>query len=133
MIPKTGYIQEAPVLITPATGLIGTPEQTQNGLKLRVLLNPAIKIGRVIQLQSTDINQLRYSLDYHATGSNRILQQGTNKLNADGVYYVMRADHTGDSRGTPWYTDLTCLAVDISQVPENVLPSTTISNVINRY
>jgi hypothetical protein len=133
-IPRTGYIPEPPVLITPATGLIGVPEQSQNGLKVRVLINPTIKIGRIIKLQSTDINQFRYSLDQGSVASNLfLLQGGVGKLNADGLYYAMRAEHTGDSRGTPWYTDLTCLAVDISQIPPSVTASTTISKVIFRY
>jgi hypothetical protein len=133
-IPKTGYIPEPPVLITPATGLIGVPEQSQNGLKIRVLLNPTIKIGRVIKLQSSDVNQLRYGLDQGSVASNLfLLQGGATKLNADGLFYVMRAEHSGDTRGTPWYTDLTCLAVDVSQVPASVTASTTISKVIFRY
>jgi hypothetical protein len=31
--------------ISPATGLIGIPEQTQNGISFRCLLNSRIKIG----------------------------------------------------------------------------------------
>ncbi len=132
-IPKTGYVPEPPILITPSTGLIGVPEQTQTGLKVRVLLNPTIKIGRVIKLDSTDVNQLRYGLDKGSIVSNIVLQEGATKQNADGLYYVMRAEHTGDSRGTPWYTDLTCLAVDATLVPKTVTASTTIFNVISRY
>jgi baseplate hub protein gp41 len=132
-IPRTGYIPEPPVLITPSTGLIGVPEQTQTGLKVKVLLNPNIKIGRTIQLQSTDINQLRYGQDLGSIKTNLVLPAGATKLNADGLYYVMRCDHTGDSRGVPWYSDLTCLAVDATLVPKSVTASTTISNVITRY
>lgn len=113
-IPVNGYIPGEAVLITPATGLIGTPEQTQNGLSITVLLNPNIKIGQLIQLDSKAINQLRFGTDINAIKNNLFLKETAAKLNADGLYYVMRADHTGDSRGTTWYTNLTCLAVDAS-------------------
>lgn len=133
LIPKTGYIPEPVVLITPGTGLIGVPEQTQTGLKLRVLMNPAIKIGRTIKLDSSNVNQLRYGQDFGSIATNLQLQDSVTKLNADGLYYVMRAEHQGDSRGVPWYTDLTCLAVDATNLPSQVTTSTTISGVITRY
>ena len=132
-IPKTGYIPEAPVLITPSTGLIGVPETTQTGLRVRVLLNPAIKIGRLIKLQSTDINRLRYGLDLDSISDNLFSAQGATKVNADGLYLVYRVDHTGDTRGVPWYSDLTCLAVDASTIPQSVTASTVISGVVPRY
>jgi len=134
-IPKTGYIPGPPVLITPSTGLIGVPEQTQNGLSVRVLLNPAIKIGQTIKLDSTDINQLRFGIDTQSVASNLSLQQGAAKQNGDGLYYVMRAEHFGDTRGTAWYTDLTCLAVDATVPPPSSVAQAAIApaNAIPRY
>jgi hypothetical protein len=111
-IPKTSYIPGDPVLISPTTGLIGVPEQTQNGLEVRTLLNPNIKIGQTIKLQSTDINALRYGLDNQSVSTNFSLQQGAAATNADGLYYVMRAEHSGDTRGNNWYTDLVCIAIN---------------------
>jgi hypothetical protein len=115
-IPYTSYIpgQIIPV-ITPSTGLIGVPEQTQQGLNIRVLLNPNIKVGQLIKLDSTDINKLRFDLSTDKlTLSNNLFLNGRvlNTPNPDGLYYVMVANHTGDSRGTEWYTDVICLAVD---------------------
>lgn len=134
-IPKTGYIPGAPVLVTPSTGLIGVPEQTQNGLMVRVLLNPAIKIGQTIKLDSRDINQLRFGLDTQSVASNLTLQQGAAKINGDGLYYVMRAEHFGDTRGTSWYSDLTCLAVDATVTPPTSVAQAAVApaNAIPRY
>jgi hypothetical protein len=139
-IPQTSYIPAAPVLITPYTGLVGVPEQTQNGLKMTVLLNPAIKIGQLVKLDSSDVNQLRYGFDKDSVVLNHLLAQSVTKLNADGLYYVMRAEHWGDTRGTPWYTELTCLSVDAS-VPLNAAPNAAIAppfpspprNAVPRY
>jgi hypothetical protein len=114
LVPNTGYVPAPPVLITPFTGLIGTPEQTQNGLEITVLMNPSIKIGRTVQLDYSNINQLRYGTDKGSTLLNTLLAQTSTKLSPSGTYYVMRAEHSGDTRGTPWYTKLTCLSTDIT-------------------
>jgi hypothetical protein len=110
LIPLTSYVPGDTPVISPATGLIGVPEQTQNGIRMRVLLNPALKIGQRVKLDST-VNALRLGLDVQSQASNQLLSSNI-KTNADGLYYVMSADHTGDTRGNQWYTDLTCLAVD---------------------
>ena len=114
-IPQTSFIPGTAVLITPSTGLISVPEQTQNGLEMTVLINPTIKVGQLVKLDSSDVNQFRYGLENKATPLNALLAQSTTKLNADGLYYCMRAEHTGDTRGQIWYTKLTCLSVDASQ------------------
>jgi hypothetical protein len=119
IIPKTGYIPAAPVEVSYLTGLIGVPEQTQNGLKVRVLMNPALLIGQTIRLVSP-INQIRLGLDVTSLAINPQLLASTLKQNSAGLYYVMRAEHTGDTRGEPWYTDLTCLAVDATVPINNV-------------
>jgi hypothetical protein len=111
-IPFTSYIPGQVPVISPSTGLIGVPEQTQQGLSIRVLLNPNIKIGQVIKLDSKNINQFRLGLDLDSRVTNPQLVKSAGKINADGLYYVMVANHVGDSRGNDWYTDLTCLAVD---------------------
>lgn len=114
-VPLTAFVPGAAVLITPYTGLINVPEQTQNGLEMTVLMNPSVKIGQLVKLDSSDVNQYRYGLDLESQKINALLALSTTKLNADGLYYVLKAEHTGDTRGTPWYTKLTCIAVDASQ------------------
>jgi hypothetical protein len=113
-IPQTAYRPGEIPLITPQTGLIGVPEQTQNGLQVRVLVNPAIKIGQCIKLDS-EINKARLGLDLQSQRVNSYLVRSTLKTNTDGLYYVMRADHHGDTRANEYYTDLTCLSVDATQ------------------
>jgi len=134
LIPNTGYIVGGdPVLITPATGLIGVPEQTQNGLGIRTLLNPALKIGQRIQLQSSNINQYRYGLDTLSTAQQKFTQAVLSTA-ADGIYYVMRANHSGDTRGNDWYTDLVCLSVD-AKIPTSAVEQAAVqpSGAVPRY
>lgn len=124
LIPKTSYVPGETPVISPQTGLVGVPEQTQNGIKARVLLNPALKIGQRIKLDST-INPYRYGLDVQSQAGNALLASSI-KTNADGHYYIMNADHIGDTRANEWYSDLTCLAVDAT-VPPSLAPRAAIA------
>ena len=108
------YLPGDTPVISATTGLIGIPEQTQQGIQMRVLLNPFLKIGQAVKLDNASaINQLRLGLDVGSQASNPQLASSI-KTNADGLYYVMVANHSGDTRGANWYTDLTCLAIDAS-------------------
>jgi hypothetical protein len=134
LIPLTSYIPGNVITITPSTGMIGVPEQTQQGIHVRTLLNPNIKIGQTIKLDQTDINKLRFSLDSTSVTNNLLLQQAI-KTNGDGLYYVMVANHTGDTRGRDWYTDMTCLAVDATVKSAEALNALTVIDAqsIPRY
>lgn len=121
IIPLTGAkpATEIPVL-TYATGMVGLPEQTQNGIRVRSLLNPNLKIGQVIKIDNRSVQKMRFSLNSQAQGKNQY-DALANKLDDDGFYYIMVADHSGDTWGNNWYTDLICLAVDASMIPTGLL------------
>ncbi len=120
MVPQTAYVPGEIPVITAATGMIGLPEQTQNGIRLKVLLNPNIKIGQAVKLDNASIQRYRYSMSIGQEAVN-LLNEQSNKINNDGLYYVMIADHAGDTRGNEFYTELTCLAIDAS-IPRELLP-----------
>jgi hypothetical protein len=115
-IPWVSYVPggEVPV-ISVSTGLIGVPEQTQSGIHIKTLLNSSIKIGQLVKLDS-QVNQFLFALDRPSQVNNAAIAM-QNKLapssgDQQGLYYVMVANHTGDTRGQDWYTDFTCLSVD---------------------
>jgi len=125
LVPLTAYMPGDVPVISSATGMIGLPEQTQNGINVRVLLNPNIKVGQKVLIDISSLQKYRYSL---SLGGNQQAQNAAtelfNKTSDDGSYYVMIADHHGDTRGNDWYTDLTCLAVnaDVSPVYKTNIP-----------
>lgn len=118
VIPLKGYLQNEIVKLNTQTGLIGLPEQTQDGIKCRVLLNPKIQVGGRVQLDNALINQLigadgnRFagtgSIPFNAWSAPTFLADAT----SDGIYRVFVAEHSGDLRGQEFYTDLTLLAID---------------------
>jgi hypothetical protein len=121
LIPFTSYIPGTMPLVTPQTGLIGVPEATQQGIKVRVLLNPFMRIGTCFVLKDATINQYRFGLDAASLADNLYLQSVI-KQSPTGQYYIMNVAHSGNTRGNEWYTDIVCLAADAS-IPASAAPN----------
>jgi len=120
VVPITGYRPGEAVVLSSTTGLIGVPEATSGGVKVRALLNPLIRIGCLVQIAQSDLNQITMQ------------QQGLSLApavatvtTAAGFYRVLVSDFEGDTRGDAWYVNLTCLAVDVSAPDQNNSVSAT--------
>ncbi len=105
----TGYLPGQAVVLNARTGLIAVPEATDQGIRVRCLLNPFIQVGQRVQIDNKSINQTT------------IKQQGfprysdinfTADVTADGFYRVLVREFVGDTRGNDWHADLICLSVD---------------------
>lgn len=105
MVPKKGYLPGEAVLLTSETGLIGAPEQTQDGITVRALLNPRLKIGGRIKLDNASIKRAETPLKAAAG-------QGVARIDADGFYRILKVEFSGDTRGNDWYADMTCIGID---------------------
>lgn len=51
IVPGDGFVDDVTV-ISQQTGMIGVPEITDNGVRVDCLLNPALRIGRVVEVRS---------------------------------------------------------------------------------
>jgi len=116
-ISKTSYLPGEAVLLSDATGLIGTPQQTNEGLNVKSLLNPMIKIGGRVKIDSRVVIE-RQKINFSVPGSPSNIPM---PLSTDGVYYVMVVEYQGDTRGTEWYSSMLCLSTDISANPANAI------------
>lgn len=121
MIPVTSYKPGEAVVLNAVTGMIGLPEQTQGGILVKCLLNPKLQIGGLLQIDNASIqkaftggSQLFQTSDQIAVTNSKTLPKTT----ADGFYRIYVCEFQGDTRGRPWYTDITCLAVDRSAPAE---------------
>ena len=76
---KKGFPQPGSeiIIVTPNTGLIGSPTATDNGIRIRTFLNPRMQIGGIIRLESRD-----YMNDFKIIS---LLYKGTNW---DGGFYT---------------------------------------------
>jgi len=123
--PNTGYQDGEAVVINSTTGMIGMPEQTDGGVRVLCLLNSRIRIGGRVKLNNSEINQFENAKS-NAAGISYNQWSGFQPiapLNGDGMYRAFTVEHEGDNRGGPWYTQLTCLAVNETSAPnESVAP-----------
>lgn len=119
IIPLTGYLPGEAVVLTRDTGLVGIPEQTDQGIAIRCLLNPKLRIGGQVQLDNTSVNQTiaqtssslpSGQLTYNSRTGVQFLADVSN----DGFYRIYVIEYQGDTRGQEWYSDLICLSIDQS-------------------
>lgn len=131
LMPIDGNLPGQAIEVNGATGLIGLPEQTPDGIMVKTLLNPNVYApDTLIHLNNSSIQRAAYSLGYSGNGL------GTGGLNApegvnakipalarDGIYRVLVLERVGDTRETPWYNLLTCIAAHgTGFVPKSLAP-----------
>ena len=120
---RAGYQPGEAVKINVSTGLVGFPQQTDQGIRLKCLLNCRIRIGGLVQLNNEEIIQLMQSdpnsapIPYDQWAG----FQYNAPLSKDGLYRAYVVEHEGDTRGNAWYSELTCLAVDPSADESNAV------------
>lgn len=87
VVTPTGTPLEATaVLLSPQTGLIGSPERARTKgaqvLKVKALLIPGLRPKRTVQVQSSLVS---------------------------GLYVIRKATYKGDTAGQDWYVDMECV------------------------
>ena len=118
------------IMLNSRTGMISWPEQTEGGVVVRSLINPALQVHSKVQINQSSIQQA--DPDYQTLTSDvsertRNLQQ-TGKIAADGLYLVYFMEREGDSRGGPWFDTSTVIATDATPNPaqSQSLPAWTV-------
>ncbi len=81
-LPKDKVLNDDAVLISQDTGMINAPEQTDEGLELTCLLNPALQIGGLVRVESI--------IEYF-----------------NGEYKIVKLAHSGDGIGGDWHSKMT--------------------------
>jgi len=73
--------RERAVLLSARTGLVGDPKRQKKGLSVTSFLQPQIRPGRKIKIETDEIN---------------------------GFYKITQCQHRGGFRDSDWYTNATC-------------------------
>ena len=91
--------------------------ETEEGIKVRCLLNARISCGNLVKIDNKSINQTVGSFANFGPGQQAYNRYGGVQLfatvAADGLYRVYVCEHTGDTRGVEYYSDLICLSVNV--------------------
>lgn len=114
--PVSPETQKNLITITAGTAnslgsLIGTPQQTQNGVDFTCLLNANITVvspPNLVKLDNTIIRQIKINF-----GETKFAN-----LDKDWTYRVVGVNHVGDTRGQDWYSKVT----GVNQNMEGYLP-----------
>ena len=108
VISPTGYLPNEAVVINRETGMVGLPAVAPDGIYVRCLLNPLIKVNQRVKLDNDSIQQQRMT---PAVGGFEDPKFGLlPKVEGDGIYKVLAIDHFGDTRGKEWYSEICCIA-----------------------
>ena len=92
-LPKDKVLNAEAVLLSQETGMIGSPEQTDDGLELSCLLNPALQIGGLVEVQS-------------------IIEH------FNGEYKIIKLAHSGDGLGGDWLSKMTVVGGKFQKVEQ---------------
>jgi hypothetical protein len=127
IVPTNTALPNQAIVVNASTGMLKAPEINDRGIMVTTLLNPLIGINAVLQLNNNDIMQRIRARRRLSKNVRKTPDTSTNtvRLNADGLYKVIRTDHRGDTRGTQWETECYCISVTQSLTPN---PSATLSS-----
>ena len=106
------------VVVNSQTGMVGIPHLNMDGgVSVRMLLNPSIAPGSLVQINQGDIVQRLLTQGPGGTPPAGIAGEvgkaeiaSTWMKQCDGQYQAWTVEHTGDTRGNPWYTEITTTA-----------------------
>lgn len=77
--------------------LIGAPQQTEQGVAFRTLIDSELTLGDLVKLDFSTVRQLAFGP----------FDQLKNLLfNKDGVFLAFAIRHLGDTRGNEWFTEV---------------------------
>lgn len=90
--------------LTPMTGLVGTPKYTDNGIQIKMLLEPRIKIRGLVKIDN-DIIQ-RQLISVGSDGKSSTGQDQKLQFDKNGEYKVISYSHSMDTFGDEWVTEV---------------------------
>ena len=133
MMEKSGYRPGTMVVLSPKTGLVGLPEVTPQGIQARCLLNPMLRLGGIVKIDTDALSGVAFlpgtlaSRDANGnitgpgapTGGMILNNNLLNNQSVDiaytspvGRYKICLMNYSGDTRGNQWYCDLVCVALN---------------------
>lgn len=128
-IPELSTLPTEAIVLRSDTGMLGAPEVSDKGVKVRCLLNPRIKIGGKIQIDNNDLKlKIKKEREKKPGGSNGAhgpgraapkKKVGLSRLDPDGIYKVIHLVHKGDTRGTgsDWTTEVIAMPLPGKTIP----------------
>lgn len=105
VVKSTGLLAGQAVEINSKAGMIGVPEQTNDGVLVKILCNPLIKINGRVLINEKDVKRAVIDESGNEASKPALIAK-------DGQYRVLSIDYSLESRGVEFYAVLTCIDVD---------------------
>lgn len=99
IIAADDYQPGEAVELTPDTGLIGDPSQTDDGVSVKCLINPSIKLNTLVHVSSDTVKRKMVSKEGDTVP----------ELDVDGLYRAIKITYSGDTHGDDWYCTIDAL------------------------
>lgn len=112
-VPLREVLPDQVIVLNSKSGLIGTPEQTNEGITVKALINPQFKVGGKIKVDQKDIAEAKIDEGGKDKPANKPA-----KITDDGIYKILSIEYEGDNRGNDFYANIVCIGVDES-APKN--------------
>lgn len=93
------------LVMTPVTGLIGTPQYSDDGIHIKMLMDSRVKLHTLIQIDNEIIQRQPVNIDVSGKGNNTQYPQ-QQQFDKDGEYEVYSVSHSGDTWGNDWSTSV---------------------------
>jgi hypothetical protein len=119
VIPWSGYRQSDVVILSPTTGLIGIPKVTPNGIEAQCLLNPKLRLGGLVKIDTSLLSDVPYEPGGQnpwvgmsaaglqtAEGGPGFSYAAAQVAPPTGYYKIQMLNHFGDTRGNEWYSEI---------------------------
>lgn len=93
------------------TGLIGMPALTPDGVYVRTLINPQMKMDSLVHIDQSLIQGYLPAIDAFGNIAPQFQGEGLRiaSIASDGIYRIVKIDTTADTRDEPWYMDMMVL------------------------
>lgn len=110
IIPVNGVLDSQAIVVNELTGMIGTPEQDDKGIKIKTLLNPLYQINGRVKLDNDNIKRKKSKIKELKGEPEKVKEPA--RLDPDGVYKIYKLVHKGDTRGTEWVSEIHSVSLD---------------------
>ena len=117
IIDHTKPVQSDTIVMNAATGMIGWPRQTIDGIIVTSLLNPRLQPHVNLKIDPKTIIQAEQN-NNPFTGPADLNNVWLNKQNVtSGIYNVFKINRHGDTRANDWYDESWCVGAGADAPP----------------
>lgn len=94
------------IVLTPMTGMVGTPIYTDQGIQIKMLLDARVKLRSMIKIDNELIQRQAVQIDPGSGQQKSDQLPQKEQFDKDGEYQVFSVEHKGDTWGDEWTTEV---------------------------